>query len=61
MDKFKCPSCNRVFLSCDLARMLCSENVITTYIVSYCPNCLNKRPSVYAKLYEIRGKEGAQK
>lgn len=56
MDKFKCPNCNRVFLPCDLVKTLCSENGVGSYVVSHCPDCLNKRPPVYSKL-KVEGEQ----
>lgn len=53
---YQCPNCKTKYLECDLTKTICSENGIETYIVKYCPKCMNKRWPILSELQLKRNK-----
>lgn len=39
---WECKKCKRKMLDCDLKRTKCSENSCGSYMLSFCPYCMDK-------------------
>ena len=52
MNLYECPECHVMYSKADLIRTKCSENEVGSYMIDYCPKCMNKRKPKMVKLFE---------
>lgn len=56
MKIYECPECKRKYLPCDLVKTKCSENYVGSYMIGYCPECLEKK----IRMIELKEYESKQ-